>query len=575
MRRKQKKNKNFNINQKSFYFEDYLETNNKNKKVRNSNISQDRIYLLFFLFFSLITIFSIKIIFVSLKNIEVYNQKSNSYTFVSARRDIVDRNGILISRNIKSFHAAINPRLVKSKENFLLKIRLNFPSLSIEKVEQNLNKGKYFYLKKRLDQSEKEKLWSLGEKGIIFEPFQSRIYTHANLYSHILGQVDYDNYGISGVEKYFDQELKNKKLLDSPLQLTLDTNIQHIIDNELNKSLETFNATGGGALLMNVNNGEVLSLVSLPNFNINKRENIKDKNYINKITKGVYELGSIFKTFTIALALEKKLVSSKTIIKNIPQKIKCSIHEISDIKQFPKDLTVEDILIRSSNIGTLMLAKKIGEEDFKEFIRVTNLLNTPKFELEELGTPLRFEWNKCKLETISYGHGIAITPLQATATYAALSNGGKVINPTLIKQHDKQVDKKIISSETSQKINTILRKVVTEKEGTASLADIYGYDVGGKTGTSQTYGQENENLNTFISVFPSKKPKYALLVMLENPQVATDLIYNYRGMKIKGTRNEAGWNSVYTAGKIIEKIGPILAIKNKEFYNEHVAKNFN
>ena len=575
MKRKRRKNKDFNINQESFYFEDYLETNQKNKKIKNSSISQDRVYLLFFLFFSLITIFSIKIIFVSLKNLEINNKKNNSSHFIALRRDIIDRNGILISRNVKSFHAAIKPDLIKNKENFLIKIRLNFPDLSIKKVEQKLDKGKYFYLKKRLDQDDKEKLWSLGEKGIIFEPFQSRIYTHANLYGHILGQVDYDNYGVSGVEKYFDKELKDKKLLNSPLQLTLDTNIQHVIDDELNKALETFNATGGGALLMNAKNGEVLSLVSLPNFNINTRANIKDKNYINKITKGVYELGSIFKTFTIALALEKNLVSPETIIQNIPRKIKCSVHEISDIKQFPKDLSVEDILIRSSNVGTLMLAKKIGERDYKDFIKETNLLNTPELELEELGTPLSFKWNKCKLETISYGHGIAVTPLQVTATYAALANGGNVIKPTIIKKEKYQDNKKIISSKTSKKINAILRKVVTEKEGTASLANIYGYDVGGKTGTSQKYGNENENLNTFISVFPSQDPKYVLLVMLENPQVATDLIYNYRGMQIKGTRNEAGWNSVYIAGKIIKKIGPILAIKNKEFYNKHVAKKLN
>ncbi|MBD1172316.1 penicillin-binding protein 2 [Pelagibacterales bacterium SAG-MED05] len=563
------------MNQKSFHFEDYLETNQKNKKFKNSSISQDRVYLLFFLFFSLITIFSIKIIFVSLKNLEVYNKKNNSSYFTALRRDITDRNGILISRNVKSFHAAIKPDLIKNKENFLIKIKLNFPDLSIKKIEQKLGKGKYFYLKKRLDQNDKEKLWSLGEKGIIFEPFQSRIYTHANLYGHILGQVDYDNYGISGVEKYFDKELKDKKLLNNPLQLTLDTNIQHIIDDELNRALETFNANGGGALLMDVKHGEVLSLVSLPNFNINTRKNIKDKNYINKITKGIYELGSIFKTFTIALAIEKNLVSPETIIKNIPRKIKCSVHEISDIKQFPKDLSVEDILIRSSNVGTLMLAKKIGERDYKGFIKETNLLNTAELELEELGTPLSFKWNKCKLETISYGHGIAVTPLQATATYAALSNGGYLIKPTIIKKEKYQDNKKIISLKTSEKINTILRKVVTEKEGTASLADIYGYNVGGKTGTSQKYGNENENLNTFISVFPSQDPKYALLVMLENPQVATDLIYNYRGMQIKGTRNEAGWNSVYVAGRIIKKIGPILAIKNKEFYDKHVAKKLN
>ena len=575
MKRKSKRNKNFNKNQKSFYFEDYLETRQKNKKVKNLNISQDRIYLLFFLFFSLITIFSIKIIFVSLKNFEIYSQKNEQAYFMPLRRDIIDRNGTLISRNIKSYHAAEKPNLIKNKENFLLNIRLNFPELSIKKITEKLKKDKYFYLKRGLDQNDKEKLWALGEKGIIFEPFESRIYTHANLYSHILGQVDYDNYGVSGIEKYFDKELKDKKLLKNPLQLTLDTNIQHVIDDELNSSIETFKATGGAAILMNVSNGEVLSLVSLPNFNINKRARITDKNYINKITKGVYELGSIFKTFTIALALEKNLVSPETIITNIPRKIKCSVHEISDIKEFPKDLSVEDILIRSSNIGTLMLAKKIGENDYKEFIKETNLLGSPKFELEEVGTPLSFKWNKCKLETISYGHGITVTPLQATAVYAALTNGGNIIIPTMIKKKEYKVNKKIISSHTSKKVNSILRKVVTEKEGTASLANIYGYDVGGKTGTSQKYGNENENLNTFISVFPSIDPKYVLLVMLENPQVASDLTYNYRGVKIKGTRNEAGWNSVYTAGKIIKKIGPILAIKNKEFYDNNVVKKLN
>ena len=208
-------------------------------------------------------------------------------------------------------------------------------------------------------------------------------------------------------------------------------------------------------------------------------------------------------------------------------------------------------------------------------IKETNLLNTPDFELEELGTPLRFNWNKCKLETISFGHGIAVTPLQATATYAALVNGGNTVKPTITKKEKNKKNKKIISLETSKKINKILRKVVTEKEGTASLADIDGYDVGGKTGTSQNYGNKLKNLNTFISVFPSQNPKYTLLVMLENPKVASDLTYNYRGIKLKGTRNEAGWNSVYVAGKIIKKIGPILAIKNQEFYKKYVAKKSN
>ena len=177
----------------------------------------------------------------------------------------------------------------------------------------------------------------------------------------------------------------------------------------MEKSISTFKATGGGALLMNIENGDILSLVSLPNFDINARVKIEDEKYINKITKGVYELGSIFKTFTIALALENNLVSSNTIIKDIPHSVKCSKYEISDIKKFPKDLSVEDILIRSSNIGTLLIARKIGEEKIKKFIEDTKLLKSPDLQIEEVGNPIAFNWNKCKLETVSYGHGITTT----------------------------------------------------------------------------------------------------------------------------------------------------------------------
>ena len=416
MKKKQKQNK----NQSSFYFEDYLETNNRNKKLKNYNNFQDRIYLLFFFFFSLILIFSIKITHISLseKKISYFDKKNAQFSLL--RRDIVDRNGVIISRNINTFHAAVNPKLIKDKKNFLLKLRLYFPELSTDKIEEKLNKGKYFRLKKRINQNEKNRFWSLGEKGMIFEPFQARMYTHGDLFSHVIGQVDYDNYGISGIEKYFDRELKNKRLKDTPFELTIDSNIQYIINKELNNAIDTFDATGGGALLMNVNNGDILSLISLPNFNINHRATINDKKYINKITKGVYELGSIFKTFTIALALEHNLVEANSMVNNIPKKLKCSIHEISDLKEHPKNLSVEDILVRSSNVGSAVLAKKIGEKKYKDFIKKTKLLENPEIELEEVGVPHELKWNRCKLETVSFGHGITTTPLQFTALYAII-----------------------------------------------------------------------------------------------------------------------------------------------------------
>ena len=573
MRKKSKKNN--NINQTSFYFEDFLETNKKNKIFKKSSNFQDRIYLLFFFFFSLILIFSIKITHIALNKKDTFNLEKQNTQFSLLRRDIVDRNGILISRNINTYHAAVDPKLIKDKKNFLIKLRVNFPELPINEIKKNLKKNKYFRIKKRIDEVEKDRLWALGEKAIKFEPFQARMYTHGNLFSHVIGQVDYDNYGISGVEKYFDKELKDKNLKDKPLKLTLDSNIQYIINKELNSAVETFQATGGGALLINVNTGDILSLVSLPNFNINHRATISDKKYINKISKGVYELGSIFKTFTIALAIEHRLVNRNTVVKNIPKKIKCSIHEITDMKEHPKNLTVEEILVRSSNVGSAVLAKKIGEEKYKSFIKKTQLTKNPEIELEEVGVPHQLKWNRCKLETISYGHGITTTPLQATALYAAMVNGGRLIVPSLIKNRKIEKKDKIISSSTSEELRGILRKVVNSKIGTASLADQDGYFVGGKTGTAESYGNKKNRINSFISIFPTYKPDYSLFIMLENPQINKNLIYNYRGVKTRAPYNTSGWNSVYVAGKIIEKIGPILAINSKEFTDQYVVEKFN
>jgi len=576
MKKKIIKKNNISENQNSFFFEDYLQTNLRQKKLEKSSISEDRLYLLFIAFFSLIVIFSISIISISLQKSSYHKNKIISENFPTLRRDIIDRNGELISRNINSYHAAIKPNLINNKENFILKIKLIMPEISTLKLKNNFKKNKYFYLKKRLTEEEKSFLWALGEKGIIFEPFQTRIYPHKELYSHILGQVDEDNYGISGIEKYYDKELKNIQEIKKPLNLSLDTNIQYLIKNELKKAMIDFETNSAGALLMDVNSGEVLSLVSLPDYNINIRENIKDIKYMNQITKGVFELGSVFKTFTLAIALDKNILTPNTVIKNIPDEIKCSKYTIGDIHDFPDTLTAQDILIRSSNIGSLIIGRKVGEEKFKQFFDKLGILKPLEFEIEETGRPLSFKWEKCKLETISYGHGITTTPLQAAAAYAAISNGGYIIKPTLQRKKNSSKKESIITEETSKKINKILRKVVTDEEGTASLANVFGYDVGGKTGTSKKYEDKNKNVNTFISIFPSIKPNYVLLVILDDPKGAPHITYNYKGNAIKDiSRTEAGWNSVYTAGKIIEQIGPILAINNNEVYSNHVVKKNN
>jgi cell division protein FtsI (penicillin-binding protein 3) len=576
---KNKKNKNFiHQNQKTFFFADFIETTHKQKIIHKSKISDERLYALFSVFFSLILVFSISIFSISIQPPKFQEYKEVNSNSLIFRRDIVDRNGELIARNINAFHAGIKPNLIKNKENFIINVKLNFPEVSILKLKKNLKNKKYFYLKKRLTEDEKNKFQSFGEKGIIIEPFQSRVYPQKQLFSHVLGQIDDDNYGISGIEKFFDKELKDNKKINNPLSLTLDTNIQFLINIALKKAMDDFKANAAGALLMDVNSGEVLSLVSLPDYNVNIRNDITDLKYMNLITKGVFELGSVFKTFTLALAIEENILLPETIIENIPNQIMCSKYPIRDIHKFPEQLSAENILIRSSNIGSLMIGRKIGKEKLKNFLENLGLLKPINFELEEIGKPLNFNWEKCKLETVSFGHGITTTPLQAAAAYATLTNGGYSVNPTLNLQKnlDNISRKPIISKNTSNQINKILRKVVTDEEGTASFANISGYDVGGKTGTAKSYSDKNININTFISIFPSKKPKYVLLIILDDPKGAPHISYNYKGQIVKNiSRNEAGWNSVYVAGKIIEQIGPILAINNNEVYNTHVVKKNN
>ena len=564
-----------NQNQRSFYFNEYNQNIFNEKKNNNLNINQDRVYVLFFIFFCLIFIFAIKIFFVSLKTYDSENYLKSYNNFKPLRNDIVDRNGDYIARNIPVYHVAIKPNLIKDKKKFIIKLKLLDTTLDYKKIENKLKKNSYFYLKKNLTLDEKNKFWSLGEKGLIFETTQTRIYPHKNLFSHVLGQIDIDNNGISGIEKFYDTDLKKND--NQSIHLSLDTNLQYLIREELLKSISTFQSKGAASLLMDVNTGEILSLISLPDYNLNLRQDLKDKNFTNKITKGVFELGSIFKTFTLALAIENDLYSPGTIIKNIPDKIQCSKFTINEHDEMPSDLTLKEILVRSSNIGTIKVARSLGEDKLRNFLEDLNLLNKINLELDEIGSPLKFLWNKCKLETVSYGHGITTTPLQAASAYASITNGGIVVNPTLIKNKTmNSKTKRIVSLKTSKNINNMLREVVVSADGTASLAEVNGYYVGGKTGTANKNinGEyTSKKLTSFISVFPTNDPKYLLLTLIDEPKPAPELVYNYRGKKISGIhRNESGWNSAYVAGKIIEKIGPILAINKNDFYDNYVVK---
>ncbi len=527
----------------------------------NLRVSFERISFIFFIFFIITIIFTSKTIYLGFKKT---NQTQTVKEKEKYRASIMDRNGNIIAKTVRVTNLGINPNQLINKEKLLISLKLIFPNKNFEK---EINGKKFFYVKKKISPAKLEKIKLLGEKSFEEEENIARVYPNGNLFSHILGQIDTDNNGVSGIEKSFDYELTTS---NKPLKLSLDTEIQYLIREELIKFQEIFNSYGSTAILMNVNSGEILSMVSLPDFDLNKREDITDKKFINRSTKGVYELGSVFKTFTFAAGLQQNVIQENTLFKNLPKKIKCAGRSISEYDMdIPSSLTAEEILIRSGNIGSIKIAQKVGLENFKDFLENLDLLDKIQFDIEEVGYPIPFKWGKCKLATSAYGHGITTTPLQLAKAYAIIANGGYKIKPTLIKKEKKlERGEQIITEENSNKINKILRKIVTSEQGTANLANIAGYEIAGKTGTAQKTIKgkySKKKINTFASIFPISSPKYVLIVLLDEPKLSETYIYEYndgKKRKIIGTPfNTAGWTSVEVAKNIIEKIGPILAIK--------------
>ena len=527
----------------------------------NLKISFERISFIFFIFFIITIIFTSKTIYLGFKKT---NQTQTVKEKEKYRASIMDRNGNIIAKTVRVTNLGINPNQLINKEKLLISLKLIFPDKNFEK---EINGKKFFYVKKKISPAKLEKIKLLGEKSFKEEENIARVYPNGNLFSHILGQIDTDNNGVSGIEKSFDYELTTS---NKPLKLSLDTEIQYLIREELVKFQEIFNSYGSTAILMNVNSGEIISLVSIPDFDLNKREDISDKKFINRSTKGVYELGSVFKTFTLAAGLQQNVIQEDTLFKNLPKKIKCAGRSISEYDMdIPSSLTAEEILIRSGNIGSIKIAQKVGLENFKDFLENLDLLNKIQFDIEEVGNPIPFKWGKCKLATSAYGHGITTTPLQLAKAYAIIANGGYKIKPTLIKKEKNlKRGEQIITQENSNKINQILRKIVTSEQGTANLANIAGYEIAGKTGTAQKSIKgkySKKKINTFASIFPISSPKYVLIVLLDEPKLSETYIYEYndgKKRKIIGTPfNTAGWTSVEVAKNIIEKIGPILAIK--------------
>ena len=551
--------------------EDYKNNFTYKKSDTNLNIQFNRVAFVFFVFFVIYLIYTIHLIHLGsraskldkIENIPVAIEKLY-------RADITDINGKYLAKTVKSIDIGIKTSDVIDQKKLLLSLKIIFPNKDFSKIENKLNKKKYFYLEKKISEENYEKVMKLGDKSIKSEEKVLRIYPQKNLFSHIIGQIDDNNNGISGLEKSFNEILRKSK---TDIKLTVDKDIQFLIRKELIKYQEIFKSKGSAAILMDVNNGNILSLVSLPDFDPNQRKNITDINLINRVTKGTYELGSVFKPFTFASALNNDLIKPETEFLNLPKSIRCEKHRIGEYdNEIPSDLSAEQILIRSGNIGSVRIAQKIGPEKYKSFLEKIGVLSQISFDIEEVAPQKNYNFGKCKLATASYGHGIATTILQLAKGYSIISNGGFDIKPTLINKKIQNNKKgiRILNKGVSEQVVKALRKTVNTEEGTAKFANVPNYEIGGKTGTADQPkdGLYSEaKINTFASIFPTSNPQYVFIVMLDTPQKAKDYYYKYRHQKggWKGTLyNTAGWTSVEVAGKVIDKIGPILATKYLE-----------
>ena len=547
---------------------DYQDNFIYKKNETNLNIQFNRVAFIFFVFFIIFIIYTIHLAHLGSRKTEI-NQidKLSVVNDRLYRADIIDINGNFLAKTVKSIDIGIKTSDVIDKKKFLLSLSIIFPNKDIDNIKKKLKNKKFFWLEKKISKENYEKIMKLGEKSIIPEERVLRIYPQKNLFSHIIGQIDNDNNGISGLEKSFNEKLRKSK---KPLSLTVDKDIQFLVRKELNKYQEIFKSKGSAAILMDVNSGNILSIVSLPDFNPNKRQNVTDIKYINRVTKGTYELGSVFKPFTFANALNEDLIRPETEFLDLPKSIMCDKYRIGEYdNKIPSNLSAEQILIRSGNIGSVRIAQKIGPDKHKSFLKKIGVLSQIKFDIEEVAKQKNYNFGKCRLATASFGHGVATTILQLAKGYAILSNGGYEIEPRLIYQENQKnnKNKRILNKGISEQVVTALRKIVNTEEGTAKFADVQNYEIGGKTGTAdQPKGgaYSEAKINTFASIFPTSNPQFVFVVMLDTPKKSKDYYYKYRHRKggWKGTlNNTAGWTSVEVAGKVIDKIGPILATK--------------
>ena len=468
------------------------------------------------------------------------------------RADITDRNGILLATSLPVASLYANPRYVPDAAEAAAKLARVLPGLDQAWLRARLESARRFvWLRRNLTPKQQFAVNSLGIPGLDFKTTARRIYPQGNLGSHVLGFTDVDGNGLSGVEAYFDGRLKTG---GAALRLSIDVRLQAILHQELARAMETYSAVGAASVILDAETGEVLALASLPDFDPNRPSNIPPERAFNRVTMGVYEMGSTFKLFTLAMALDSGRVGLGDRY-DARQPIKIARFRISDYHGKNRWLSVPEILVYSSNIGAAKMALDVGTEIQQQYLKKLGLLQPARIELPEVGLPLKpRRWREINTMTISYGHGIAVSPMQMAAGVAALVNGGILRPPTLIRQADQQSvqGERVLTAATSAKMRRLMRLVV--RDGTGGKADVEGYRVGGKTGTADKLGKRGYRdaglISSFIGVFPARRPKYVILVLLDEP----------KGTVASQGFATGGWVAAPAVGAVVRRMAPLLGV---------------
>jgi len=472
------------------------------------------------------------------------------------RGDIVDRNGVLLATSLMTASVFVNPKEIKDINEAATKLAAVLGQDKAQLVKR-LSSGKRFvWIKRNLPPADQQAVNSLGIPGLYFLPEERRVYPHGNMFSHVLGYVGVDNKGLAGIEKKFETRLSDPVLNHQPLTLSVDSRLQAMMHEEMARAVEEFRAIGATGMIMDIKTGELVSMVSLPDFDPHKPANATEGQIFNRATLGTYEMGSTFKTFTSAMALDYGTVNMKSGY-DATRPFKIATFTISDAHGKGRWLSVPEIYAYSSNIGTAKMALDVGMKRQKAFLEKLGMFVPVDIELPERTQPqVPKTWQEITTVTVSYGHGIAVTPLHLLRGIGAMVNGGTLPKMTLLHTNGapKTEGERVISEETSQNVRRLMRLVVDH--GTGSKADVAGYRVGGKTGTAEkltTAGGYNKNSNMalFVSVFPVDDPKYTMLVMVDEP----------KGDKSTFGYATGGWICAPVVGRVIARMGPLLGMK--------------